>query len=194
MNTKVAKARSLPAVKTVTPRSRAAAASPPSGNHSTSPVVMEDGVFKVENWLPYEFSFVANRVSAALADVYKTRFGFTVAGWRVVAALGTHPGISPKELAEMIGMDQVSITRAVASLAKLGMVTRRTNTADRRSLSLRLSVKGQAAYDEVMPLAQEIEAILIEPLSQVQVEGLRKAMALVVQRAAEALKPPSEAP
>jgi DNA-binding MarR family transcriptional regulator len=151
------------------------------------PVVLDDGVFRLEDWLPYEFSFVANRVKGALAQVYVERYGFTVAGWRVVAVLGSHPNMSAKDLAEMVGMDQVNITRAVAKLAKLGMVVRRTNQADRRSISLRLSAKGMAAYNDIMPVAWRIQEILLRTLTPTQRATLGRLMAAVVAQAKSSL-------
>jgi len=184
MNTKLLRSISSPiASPPAAQRRGATSASLSSESHAAAPVVLEDGVFKLENWLPYEFSFVANRVSACLERMYQQRFGFTVTGWRVIAALGTHPGTTPKDLAAMIGMDQVSITRAVTTLANLGMVSRRTNSSDRRSVRLRLSPRGQAAYEEVLPLAQAIEAALIAPLNSTQIKVLREAMTLIVDQA-----------
>jgi DNA-binding MarR family transcriptional regulator len=198
MNSKTSSTTRTPGKRT--PRSSASAAVDSrvpnqdveeSAGEAAPPVVLEDGVFRVENWLPYEFSYVANRVSATLAEMYQRRFGLTVTGWRVVAALGTHPGIAPKELAALIGVDQVNITRAVAGLAKLSMVTRRTKPADRRSISLRLSSKGQAAFEEVLPLARKIEELLIAPLSNTQVQVLRTTMAIIVNQATATLAPQS---
>ena len=146
-------------------------------------VVLEDGVFMIEDWLPYEFSFVANRVSSTLSEMYGQRYGFSVTGWRVVAALGTHPNISAKELAELIGMDQVSITRAVGKLSGSGMVLRRGDTGDRRRVNLQLSAKGKAAYEDVLPLAQRIEEVLVESLSEAQKKSLKGTMKLMVARA-----------
>lgn len=181
-----AKPARAPAKAPTSPRTSASVRKPAAVDFD-SPVVLDDGVFKIEDWLPYEFSFVANRVKLTLANVYVRRYGFTVPGWRVVSALGTHPNLAAKELSEMLSMDQVSITRAVAKLAKLGMIVRRVNRSDRRSITLRLSAKGVAAYRDIMPLARRIEEILVATLTPTQKNALRRAMAAVVKQAGTVL-------
>ena len=139
--------------------------------------------FDPERWLPHKFSFVANRVSATLAHMYAERFGMSVIGWRVVAVLGRHAPLSGKELAERLGIDQVSVTRALAQLMSLRLVSRRTDPADRRKAALRLTTTGRAAYEEVVPLALAIESALIKKLSGQEIELLQRTMTKLVERA-----------
>jgi DNA-binding MarR family transcriptional regulator len=146
-----------------------------------------DGVFRLEDWLPYEFSYVANRVSATLERMYTERFGLSVPGWRIVAVLANHAPLSASEVAERTAMSKVDITRAVTQLLKLGMVLRRTDRADRRRVILRLSAKGTAAYREVLPLAIAIERRLLSDLSKNEIEALKKTMSRIARKAATTL-------
>ena len=158
----------------MTSRGRAEAIRADIGNESAS--------FELERWLPHQFSFIANRVSAKLARMYGERFNLSVTGWRVIAVLGQHEPLSAKQLADRTGMDQVNITRAVTRLASQGMVSRRIDRADRRRIVLRLSKKGRAVFDVVLPLAESIEAAILEELTAAQTEELRRTMAALVQR------------
>ena len=138
--------------------------------------------FELERWLPHQFSFIANRVSAKLARMYGERFNLSVTGWRVIAVLGQHEPLSAKQLADRTGMDQVNITRAVTRLASQSMVSRRIDRDDRRRIILRLSKKGRAVFDVVLPLAESIEAAILEELTVAQTEELRRTVAALVQR------------
>ncbi len=143
--------------------------------------------FELERWLPHQFSFIANRVSAKLASMYGERFDLSVTGWRIIAVLGQHEPLSAKQLANRTGMDQVNITRAVTRLASQGMVSRRIDRIDRRRIVLRLSKKGRVVFDVVLPLAEAIEAAILEELTVAQTEELRRTMAALVQRTEEIL-------
>lgn len=143
--------------------------------------------FELERWLPHQFSFIANRVSAKLASMYGERFDLSVTGWRIIAVLGQHEPLSAKQLANRTGMDQVNITRAVTRLASQGMVSRRIDRIDRRRIVLRLSKKGRAVFDMVLPLAESLEAAILQELTVAQTEELRRTMAVLVRRTGEIL-------
>lgn len=149
--------------------------------------VLEDGVFRIENWLPYEFSFVANRVSSMLARMYQERFKLSVTGWRVLAILNDEAPLSAKQVAERTAMSAVNVSRAVAHLAKLGMVSRSTNAEDYRQVMLSPSKKGQAAYFEVLPLAIAIETEVLQGMHAADLDVLRQTMMRLSQNAASRL-------
>ena len=52
-------------------------------------VVPHNGGFDLDNWLPHEFSFIANHISAALEGLYSKRYGISVTGWRIIAVLAS---------------------------------------------------------------------------------------------------------
>ena len=147
-----------------------------------------DGViFRLEDWLPYEFSVIANRVSTILSNAYTERFGLSVTGWRIVGVLANHQPLSAKQLAERTAMNQVSITRATAELMRLRMVRRTVDRADRRRVVLRLSDRGLAAYREVIPVAIGIEAALLEGMSAADREDIKRLARALRERAAKVL-------
>jgi DNA-binding MarR family transcriptional regulator len=127
---------------------------------------------------------IANRVSLTLEQMYSQLFGLSVVGWRVIAMLGAHAPLSAKALAELTGMSQVNITRAVEQLVELKLVSRRMDTLDRRRVALRLSKEGQAVYDKVVPVLEACESALLAGMSDVDVKALRRIMKSLVERAA----------
>jgi DNA-binding MarR family transcriptional regulator len=143
------------------------------------------GIFRLEDWLPYQCSFVSTHVSALLARMYGEEFGLSVTGWRIVAVLGSHAPLSAKRLAELTAMDQVSISRSVNRLVRLKLLLRRADPQDRRKVVLRLSKRGEDAYNRVLPLARAAEAALLEGLDKEDVAHLRALMDSLVQRASE---------
>lgn len=156
-------------------------------NIAVSDAPAQTGIFRLEDWVPYEFSVIANRVSAMLAKAYTERFRLSVTGWRIVGVLANFQPLSAKQLAQRTAMSQVSVTRAISVLLKLGMVRRTTDRADRRRVVLRLSEKGLAAYREVIPVAIGIEAELLKVLSAGDRATLKRLVRTLCDRAAEVL-------
>ena len=146
-----------------------------------------EDVFDLERFLPHQFSVVTNRVSATLERMYSSRFGITVTGWRIMAALGAKAPLSSRELSAEVAMDAVTICRAVEQLVGMGYVSRRTDRKDRRRHQLRLTAKGQSVYDEVVPLARGIERAILASLAPEDRERLTQIMQTLAARSAHVL-------
>ncbi len=111
----------------------------------------------LDGFVPYRLSVLTNRVSSAIARHYSERFDLSVPEWRVIAVLGQAPGLSAREVAQRTAMDKVQVSRAVQSLLAAKRLTRTAHLQDGRVAHLSLSVRGQAIYDEVVPLALSLE-------------------------------------
>jgi DNA-binding MarR family transcriptional regulator len=146
-----------------------------------------EDVFDLERFLPHQFSVVTNRVSATLERMYSSRFGITVTGWRIMAALGAKAPLSSRELSAEVAMDAVAICRAVDQLVGMGYVSRRTDPKDRRRHKLRLTAKGREVYDEVVPLARGIERAILASLAPEDRERLTRIMQTLAARSAHIL-------
>ncbi len=119
----------------------------------------------LERFLPYRLSIVTQTVSGALSRQYGDRFGLSVPQWRVMAVLGRFAPLSANQVCERTVMDKVAVSRAVAALLQRGLVERATDNADRRRSALRLSRKGRAIHQQIVPLALDYERRLVAGLS-----------------------------
>lgn len=119
----------------------------------------------LDGFVPYRLSVLTNRVSGAIARHYAERFDLTVPEWRVMAVVGQAPGLSAREVAQRTAMDKVQVSRAVQSLLAAKRLTRTAHAKDGRIAHLSLSAKGQAIYDEVVPLAISLERQFLSVLS-----------------------------
>lgn len=122
-------------------------------------------VLRLENFLPYRLSVLANTVNRAIAGAYSRQFGLSIPEWRVLAVLGRFPDISAKQVAELAAMDKVRVSRAVATLVAKKHIVRRTYRRDRRYSILRHSAKGHAIYERIVPLALGYERMLLDALT-----------------------------
>ncbi len=144
----------------------------------------DDQPLLLKQWLPSRLSVLANTVSLYLHAFYAERFGLSVTGWRIIAYLGERAPLCAKDLAELAAMDQVSITRATAQLAKLGYLRRRTDPTDRRRVLLQLSKRGLDVYFEVIPIANRLEQELLRDLTKSEVSLLDAMLQRIEARAA----------
>lgn len=133
---------------------------------------LEHARLDLDRFLPYRLSILSNRASDAIARHYSDRFGLTVPEWRIMAVLGQTPGLSARDVAARTAMDKVQVSRAVASLVEARRVKRDEDETDGRVTRLSLTAKGQAIYDEVVPLALHLEEVFLSALSQQEREIL----------------------
>lgn len=62
----------------------------------------------------------------------------------VLTLISRHPGISQKELGEMLGIQPASVSELLMKLERKGLVTRKKDEADRRSIRVQLTEDGQS--------------------------------------------------
>lgn len=138
-------------------------------------------------YLPYRLSILSNTVSGAIAAIYVTRYGLSVADWRIVAILGMAPDrpLTQKALCARTRMDKVQVSRAVKRLLDLGHVEREIDTADRRRAHLQLTARGRAVYDDVAPATLEWERELLSRLTPAEAAILDTVIARLQQVADE---------
>jgi DNA-binding MarR family transcriptional regulator len=132
--------------------------------------------FLLEEFLPYELSVAANRISRLFSKQYSDAFGLSIAQWRVLAVVGRHTSLSPGQVADATEMDKVKVSRAAAGLAAMGLVTQGPDPSDGRARVLRLTQKGRDIHAGIVPLARTLEAQLAEGLTADEWQSLRSAL------------------
>ena len=67
----------------------------------------------------------------------------------IIVEIGRKPGISVKELAEILRIDKSGVSRAVEELVQKGFVERNPSKEDRRYVVLNLLPKGQTRFEKI---------------------------------------------
>jgi len=120
---------------------------------------------RLERFLPYRLSVLSNRVSQDIAGLYSERFGLSITEWRVMAVLGGGSKLSANEVSERTAMDKVAVSRAVSRLLDKRYLLRQLHGSDRRRSELKLSAKGRAVFDQIVPLALAYERSILSVLA-----------------------------
>jgi DNA-binding MarR family transcriptional regulator len=117
-------------------------------------------------FVPFRLNRLAAEVSAALSSEYQERYGLDIPEWRVVATLGfRNDACSAQYVAHCTRTHKSAISRAVAALLRRQLVERVENEDDRREYRLRMTRKGKALYEELIPRLLRKEQEILSCLS-----------------------------
>jgi DNA-binding MarR family transcriptional regulator len=100
---------------------------------------------------------VVNLTARPFNEGIGRRHDLSLSDWRVMMVLGSHPGTTASEVCQRSGMDKMSVSRAIAALARKRRVLRKPDPADGRRTLVWLSSAGQRVFDELSVSARERE-------------------------------------
>ena len=117
-------------------------------------------------FVPFRLNRLAAEVSSALSSEYQERYGLDIPEWRVLATLGfrSEP-CSAQYIAHCTRTHKSTISRAVTALMNRQLVERVENADDRREFALRMTRKGKALYEELIPRLLRREREILSCLS-----------------------------
>jgi MarR family transcriptional regulator, transcriptional regulator for hemolysin len=105
------------------------------------------------------------RLLRAYADKEAARFGITRAQWAVLAKVERSEGMKQTELAELLEMQPITLTRLIDKLCDAGWIERRSDAADRRVNRLYLRKAGRALLGRISGLRSELTATALEGIN-----------------------------
>jgi DNA-binding MarR family transcriptional regulator len=100
---------------------------------------------------------VVNLTARPFNEGIGRRHDLSLSDWRVMMVLGSHPGTTASDVCQRTGMDKMSVSRAIAALARRRRVTRKSDPTDGRRTLVWLSSAGQRLFDELSVSARERE-------------------------------------
>ncbi|WP_231595984.1 MarR family winged helix-turn-helix transcriptional regulator [Sphingobacterium endophyticum] len=107
-----------------------------------------------------QYSFVLDRTARRVKQFAQSAFvengiDLTVDQWSVIKTLYEHEDLTHKDLADLCGKDQPTMTRIIDLLIKKGSVQRVEHPTDRRSLHIQLTEVGKDQAKNLAPLVKE---------------------------------------
>ncbi len=110
------------------------------------------GPFRLEDHLFFHFSQILARRTRALNARFRP-YGVDYPRWRVLAVLNEHSGATMGRLADLTSVDRTTLTRTLGLMEEAGLVIRREQRSDRRSLAISLTAKGRRLFARILPIA-----------------------------------------
>ena len=123
----------------------------------------------------------ASRVISQFYDQYLRQAGLRGTQYALMAHIDSFEGLSLTELAEILGMEQSTITRNVELLAKKGYITVAVHHLNGRKKSASLTKIGQKKMKEAWPFWKEAQDALQNQLGTKQLESLLKITKNIVE-------------
>lgn len=122
-----------------------------------------------------EFAFVIKDVARMLgtyADQRARQFGISRAQWAVLARLDRSEGLKQSELAEMLDLQPITLTRLLDRLADNSLIERRPDPHDRRANRLYLTPAARPLLDRLTRLSNELMATVLDGVEHKTVERM----------------------
>lgn len=102
--------------------------------------------------------------------------GMTRAQWAILIWLERQPGLSQKELAELLEVEPITVARLIDRLEANGMVERRPDPKDRRIWRLHLQPAAHAELEEISRQRAELNRLLTTNLSPAETHTTTEAL------------------
>jgi MarR family transcriptional regulator for hemolysin len=103
--------------------------------------------------------------------------GVTSAQWKVMFKLSRQPGLRQVELADMLEVEPITLTRILDRLEEAGLVERTSDPADRRAWRLHVTAKAKPLVEKLKAIASEMTAEAFAGIDPKDIETTRRVLA-----------------
>ena len=137
-----------------------------------------------------DFAFILNDVARMLrtyADQRAGQFGITRAQWVVLARLDRFEGLKQSELAEMLDLQPITVTRLLDRLCDNGLIERRADPGDRRAKRLFLTPAARPLLERLGELGEELMTNALAGVDRATVEHMVGQLATVKENLRQAI-------
>ena len=129
-----------------------------------------------------EFAFTIMDVARLLktyADQRARQFGISRAQWAVLIRIDRNEGLKQSELADMLDLQPITLTRLLDRLADNELIERRADPNDRRANRLYLKPAAKPLLDRLADLGADMMETVLDGLSTTSIERMLKELGLV---------------
>ena len=135
--------------------------------------------------LPFEISETAHALRKAF-DRRAVGMGVTRAQWKVLFRLERQPGLRQIELADMLDIEPITLSRIVDRLEEGQLVERVADPADRRAWRLHVTAKAQPLIEKLRGVADDMIAEAFGGIDPKDIEITRQVLGRVRENASRA--------
>jgi len=108
--------------------------------------------------------------------------GLTGAQWKVLFKLTLKPGLRQTDLADLLDIEPITLTRIIDRLQEAGLVERTPDPTDRRAWRLHVTEKAQPVVGKLRAIADEMTAEAFAGIDPQDIEVMRQVLARVRER------------
>ena len=135
--------------------------------------------------LPFEIGETAHALRKAF-DRRAVGMGVTRAQWKVLFRLERQPGLRQIELADMLDIEPITLSRIVDRLEEAGFVERVADPADRRAWRLHVTALARPLIAKLRAVADEMISEAFAGIDPKDIEIMRTVLGRVRENASRA--------
>jgi MarR family transcriptional regulator, transcriptional regulator for hemolysin len=128
------------------------------------------------------------RMLRTYADHKAAQFGMTRAQWVVLARLDRSEGLKQSELAEILDLQPISLTRLLDKLCESGLIERRADPVDRRAKRLFLTPAARPLLEKLGDLGEELMATALSGVERESIEQMVAKLGVVKENLRQAIQ------
>jgi DNA-binding MarR family transcriptional regulator len=128
--------------------------------------------------LPFEIGETAHALRKAF-DRRAVGLGVTRAQWKVLFRLDRQPGLRQIELADMLDIEPITLSRLVDRLEEAGLVERSADPADRRAWRLHVTAGARPLIDKLKAVGAGLAEDAFEGIDPKDIENARQVLARI---------------
>jgi DNA-binding MarR family transcriptional regulator len=131
--------------------------------------------------LPSEIGETAHALRKAFGRRVAS-LGVTGAQWKVLFKLTLKPGLRQAELADMLDLEPITLSRIIDRLEEAGLVERSADPTDRRVWRLHVTAKAQPTVEKLRAIADEMWSEAFAGIDAKDIETTRRVLAQLRER------------
>jgi MarR family transcriptional regulator, transcriptional regulator for hemolysin len=128
------------------------------------------------------------RMLRTYADHKAAQFGITRAQWVVLARLDRSEGLKQSELAEILDLQPISLTRLLDKLCESGLIERRADPIDRRAKRLFLTPAARPLLEKLGDLGEELMGTALSGVDRESVQHIIEKLGVVKENLRQAIQ------
>jgi len=122
------------------------------------------------------------------ADHKASQFGITRAQWVVLVRLDRFEGLKQSELAEMLDLQPITLTRLLDRLCESSLIERRADPHDRRAKRLYLTAQARPLLERLGDLGEELMTTALAGVDRDSVERMVAQLAIIKENLRHAIQ------
>ena len=138
----------------------------------------------VNTYIPTLVNRVADAALKGAAAEFASR-GLTVPKYRILLAVAEYQNVQFRDLAKLTSVEPPTLSRLLDEMQSAGLLRRRRDPNDSRSINISLKASGRALLDGTTDWALEVEKDILRGISSAEAQLLRSLLVRIFQNQGE---------
>lgn len=131
---------------------------------------------RLADTIAYKMILAMNLMVRPFVEEHSRRYSLTLSEWRAMIALAAQPGMSGEDIAQMLYMEKMTVSRSLRSMEKSGRVVRSKDPNNLKRNEWQLTDTGWKLFNSIAEQALERQENLMSVLSAKEKAALSRTL------------------